>query len=93
MIDHYPIPKNIMKCNLQRFESLMMNILTLSLEPLIFNLKSELNKNRDGGNEETKKYVIISLRFVIERYEVLSLMVSLNSMAPFLSLSSLYDSS
>jgi len=82
-----------MKCNLQRFESLMMNILTLSLEPLIFNLKSELNKNIDWGNEETKKYVIISLRFVIERYEVLSLMVSLNSMAPFLSLSSLYDSS
>ena len=71
----------------------MMNILTLSLEPLIFNLKSELNKNIDWENEETKKYVIISLRFVIERYEVLSLMVSLNSMAPFLSLSSLYDSS
>jgi len=71
----------------------MMNILTLSLGPLIFNLKSELNKNIDWGNEETKKYVIISLRFVIERYEVLSLMVSLNSMAPFLSLSSLYDSS
>jgi hypothetical protein len=41
LIDHYPIRKNIMKCNLQRFESLMMNILTLSLEPLIFNLKSE----------------------------------------------------
>jgi len=48
LIDHYPIRKNIMKCNLQRFESLMMNILlTLFLEPLIFNFKSELNKNRD----------------------------------------------
>jgi len=48
----------------------MMNILTLSLEPLIFNLKSELNKNIDWENEETKKYVIISLRFVIKHKEI-----------------------
>ena len=59
-----------MKCNLQRVESLMMNILTLSLEPLIFNLKSELNKNIDWENEETKKYVNISLCFILKCIEI-----------------------